>query len=62
MKQFEWPNTWAEQNRVEREYESKSNRIKFFEHLPGCIGFIAVDGEIIYYGDQWRTLKENGLL
>lgn len=62
MKKFQWPMSWLKQKQLDIAFENKNSKLVFDKMLPGCIGFIAETGETVYYGEHYKSLKNDGMI
>lgn len=55
-KKPKWPVAWTKQQHLDR----KPNLLIYSEMLPGCIGFIATNGETVLYGSDYKNKQQEG--
>lgn len=58
-----FPAQWTNSHILgETEPKPAKTKYQFDYHLPHCVGFVTKCGWVIMYGEQWKQLKEEGLL
>lgn len=59
---FSFPKEWFNQNELAAREPQLWEKLKFATMLPGCVGFITECGRVVMYGEEYRRLKEDGVI
>lgn len=59
---FSFPKQWFDQNELAAREPQRREKLEFSAMLPGCVGFVTKCGRVVMYGEEYKRLKEDGII